>query len=64
LVCVRGVVGCWFRCFLRPCLVPRNQTRLEETSEPTPHGDQKLHVQQYEAPDDGHHGARNMSSSV
>jgi uncharacterized membrane protein (DUF106 family) len=33
-------------------------------SEPTPHGDQRLHVQQQEAPDDGHSGVRNMSSSV
>jgi hypothetical protein len=23
-----------------------NRTRLEETTDPTPHGDQKLHVQQ------------------
>jgi hypothetical protein len=41
-----------------------NGRRLEETTDPTPHGDQRLHVQQYEAPDDGHSGVRNMSSSI
>jgi hypothetical protein len=41
-----------------------NRTRLEETTDPTPHSDQRLHVQQYEAPDDGNNGVRNMSSSI
>jgi hypothetical protein len=44
-------VWCWFGCFLQPCSVvtaafSNNRTRLEETTDPTPHGDQRLHVQQ------------------
>jgi hypothetical protein len=41
-----------------------NRVRLEETTDPTPHDDHRLHVQQYEAPDDGHSGVRNMSSRI
>jgi hypothetical protein len=43
-------VWCWVGCFLQPCsvvlLYSNNRTRLEKTTDPTPHGDQKLHVQQ------------------
>jgi hypothetical protein len=38
--------------------------RLEDATETTPHGDQRLHVQQWEVPDDGHNGVRNMLSNV
>jgi hypothetical protein len=54
-------VWCWVCCFLQFCaLVPvvfvcvtdthenssNNRARLEETTDPTPHGEQRLHVQQ------------------
>jgi hypothetical protein len=51
-------VWCWVGCFLQPCSVvtaafacaressSNNRTRLEGTTDPTPHGDQRLHVQQ------------------
>jgi hypothetical protein len=41
-----------------------NRTGLEDATETTPHGDQSLHVQWWEAPDDGHGGVRNMLSNV
>jgi hypothetical protein len=41
-----------------------NRTGLEDATDPTPHGDQRLHVQWWEAPDDGHGGVRNMLSNV
>jgi hypothetical protein len=37
-----------------------NRTTLEATSNLTSHGDQRLHVQCEEAPDDGHNSAQNM----
>jgi hypothetical protein len=42
------LVWCWVGCFLQPCSVvtEQNRTRLEETTNPAPHGDQRLHVQQ------------------
>jgi hypothetical protein len=33
-----------------------HRTGLDDATETTPHGDQRLHVQQREAPDDGHSG--------
>jgi hypothetical protein len=41
-----------------------NRTGLEEATDTTPHGDQRLNVQQWEAPDDGHSGVRNMLNNV
>jgi hypothetical protein len=38
------IVWCWVGCFL--CCSSNNRTRLEETTDPTLHGDQRLHVQQ------------------
>jgi hypothetical protein len=51
-------------CVLQPCSVVNNRTGLENATETTPHGDQRLHVQWWEAPDDGHGGVRNMLSNV
>jgi hypothetical protein len=33
---------------------------LEDATNTTPHGNQRLHVQWWKAPDDGHSGVRNM----
>jgi hypothetical protein len=41
-----------------------NRTGLEDATDTTPHGDQRLHVQWWKAPDDGHSGVRNMLSNV
>jgi hypothetical protein len=41
-----------------------NRIGLEDATETTPHGDQRLHVQWRKAPDDGHGGVRNMLSNV
>jgi hypothetical protein len=37
-----------------------NRTVLEDATNTTPHGNQRLHVQWWKAPDDGHTGVRNM----
>jgi ABC-type xylose transport system permease subunit len=37
-----------------------NRTGLEDTTNTTPHGNQRLHVQWWKAPDDGHSSVRNM----
>jgi hypothetical protein len=51
-------------CRLRPpamfycyCLTDSNNRTTTDT---TPHGDQRLHVPWWEAPDDGYNGVRNM----
>jgi hypothetical protein len=38
-------VWCSFGCVLQPCLRSNNRTGLEDATETTPHGDQRLHVQ-------------------
>jgi ABC-type amino acid transport system permease subunit len=37
-----------------------NRTGLEYATNTTPHGNQRLHVQWWKAPDDGHSGVGNM----
>jgi hypothetical protein len=37
-----------------------NRTGLEDATNTTPHGNQRLHVQWWKAPDDGHNSVRNM----
>jgi hypothetical protein len=37
-----------------------NRTGLEDATNTTPHGNQRLHVQWWKAPDDGHISVRNM----
>jgi hypothetical protein len=37
-----------------------NRTGLEDATNTTPHGNQRLHVQWWEAPDDRHGSVRNM----
>jgi hypothetical protein len=37
-----------------------DRPKLEDTTTPTTHGDWRLYVQNYEAPDDGRKSARNM----
>jgi hypothetical protein len=37
-----------------------NRTGLEDATNTTPHGNQRLHVQRWKALDDGHSSARNM----
>jgi hypothetical protein len=46
------------------CCYCNNSTGLEDATDTTPHGDQRLHVWQWEAPDDGHSGVRYMLSNV
>jgi hypothetical protein len=41
-------------------LVSNNTTGLEDATNTTPHGNQRLHVQWWRAPDDGHSSVRNM----
>jgi hypothetical protein len=46
-----------------PCgvvLVDINRAGLEDATNTTPHGNQRLHVQWWKAPDDGHNSVRNM----
>jgi hypothetical protein len=55
------VVLCW----LRPpalfwCYCSKNRTGLEDATETTPHGNQRLYVQWLEAPNNGHSVVRNM----
>jgi hypothetical protein len=51
-------VWCCFGCVLQPCCCYR--TGLDDATNTTPHGNQRLHVQWWKAPDDGHSGVRNM----
>jgi hypothetical protein len=37
-----------------------NRTGLEDATNTIPHGNQRLHVQWWKTPDDGHSGFRNM----
>jgi hypothetical protein len=37
-----------------------NRTVLEDATNTTPHGNQRLHVQWWKAPDDGHISVQNM----
>jgi hypothetical protein len=37
-----------------------NRTVLEDATNTKSHGNQRLHVQWWKAPDDGHNSARNM----
>jgi hypothetical protein len=65
-------VWCSFGCVLQLCSVVTvvtvravtTVTELEDATETTPHGEQRLHVQKREAPDDGHSGVENMLSNV
>jgi hypothetical protein len=51
-------VWCSFGCVLQ------RWAGLEDATDTSPHGDQRLHVQEWEAPDDGPSGVRNMLSNV
>jgi hypothetical protein len=56
-------------CSLQPCSVvtavgSNNRTGLEDATNTRPHGNQRLHVQWWKAPDDGHSSVRNMYSNV
>src|SRR5215475_8211845 len=41
-----------------------DRPKLEDTTNPTTHGDWRLYVQNWEAPDDGRKSARNMYSGI
>jgi hypothetical protein len=45
-------------------LVTSDRPELEDTTNPTTHGDWRLYVQNWEAPDDGHKSARNLWSEL
>jgi hypothetical protein len=58
-------VWCCVGCVLQLCSVvtaygSNNRTELEDATNTTPQGNQRLHVQWWKAPDDGHSSARNM----
>jgi hypothetical protein len=41
-----------------------NRTVLEDATNTKSHGNQRLHVQWWKAPDDGHNNVRNMYSDI
>jgi hypothetical protein len=51
-------------CFGPHCVHHQELPTTAHATETTPHGDQRLHVQWWEAPDDGPSGVRNMLSNV
>jgi hypothetical protein len=62
-------VWCCVGCVLQPYSVvtavgSSNRTGLEDATNTTPHGNQRLHVQWWKAPDDGRGGARNVLSDT
>jgi hypothetical protein len=47
-----------------PAVGSNNRTGLQDATNTTPHGNQRLHVQWWKAPDDGQSSVRNMYSNV
>jgi hypothetical protein len=47
-------------CFGHYCVGSNNRKGLEDATNTTPHGNQRLPVQWWKSPDDGHSSVRNM----